>query len=204
MTEVKNIDTIEGLNDYISMLNNKKLTQEQRQQLQKQIRETKNNIVAGNTQTGNGTVALDKSGKMNKTIDATFKRKKEMDRGASFTVADNARIKVSDSCNVDLKNPELKAKLANLKPGERITVGRSKGDGLSTQDPYRFDIPDAPTTVSREHLILEKIDGAGELRVFAQIILPLSKPVLATIGLLQLLDRWNNWNTASSNSSFIM
>lgn len=159
MTEVKNIDTIEGLNDYISMLNNKKLTQEQRQQLQKQIRETKNNIVAGNTQTGNGTVALDKSGKMNKTIDATFKRKKEMDRGASFTVADNARIKVSDSCNVDLKNPELKAKLANLKPGERITVGRSKGDGLSTQDPYRFDIPDAPTTVSREHLILEKIDG---------------------------------------------
>ena len=160
MTEVKNVDTIEGLNDYISMLNNKKLTQEQREQLQKQIRETKNNIVAGNTQTGNGTVALDKSDKINnKTIDATFKRKKEMDRGASFTVADNARIKVSDSCNVDLKNPELKAKLANLKPGERITVGRSKGDGLSTQDPYRFDIPDAPTTVSREHLILEKIDG---------------------------------------------
>ena len=87
MTEVKNVDTIEGLNDYISMLNNKKLTQEQREQLQKQIRETKNNIVAGNTQTGNGTVALDKSDKINnKTIDATFKRKKEMDRGVGDVI----------------------------------------------------------------------------------------------------------------------
>lgn len=41
-----------------------------------------------------------------------------------------------------------------------------------------------------------KIDGAGEFRVFVQIILPLSKPVLATIGLFMLLDRWNDWFTA--------
>lgn len=41
-----------------------------------------------------------------------------------------------------------------------------------------------------------KIDGARELRIFFQIILPLSKPVLATIALFNVIDRWNNWYTA--------
>ncbi|MBO9605779.1 MAG: carbohydrate ABC transporter permease [Paenibacillaceae bacterium] len=41
-----------------------------------------------------------------------------------------------------------------------------------------------------------KIDGASELRVYWQIILPLAKPALATIGLLVLLDRWNDWFTS--------
>ncbi|NOU66080.1 ABC transporter permease subunit [Paenibacillus sp. LMG 31461] len=38
-----------------------------------------------------------------------------------------------------------------------------------------------------------KIDGAGEFQIFVRMILPLSKPVLATIGLLQLLSNWNSW-----------
>ena len=37
------------------------------------------------------------------------------------------------------------------------------------------------------------IDGAGELTVFARIILPLSKPVLATIGMMTVLAFWNDW-----------
>lgn len=41
-----------------------------------------------------------------------------------------------------------------------------------------------------------KIDGASELRTFFGIVLPLSKPVIATISLLNLLSRWNDWNTA--------
>lgn len=41
-----------------------------------------------------------------------------------------------------------------------------------------------------------KIDGASELRIFFQIVLPLSKPVLATILLMTLLGKWNDWNTA--------
>lgn len=41
-----------------------------------------------------------------------------------------------------------------------------------------------------------KIDGAGELRIYLSIILPISKPVLATIGLLQLLAYWNSWMQA--------
>lgn len=41
-----------------------------------------------------------------------------------------------------------------------------------------------------------KIDGASEMQTFFKIILPLSKPVIATIALLTLLSRWNDWNTA--------
>ncbi|RAV00217.1 carbohydrate ABC transporter permease [Paenibacillus sp. YN15] len=37
------------------------------------------------------------------------------------------------------------------------------------------------------------IDGAGELRIYWRIILPLSTPVLATVGLFQLLAYWNSW-----------
>ena len=41
-----------------------------------------------------------------------------------------------------------------------------------------------------------KIDGAGELKIMTHIALPLSKPILATIALLTLLGKWNDWNTA--------
>jgi len=41
-----------------------------------------------------------------------------------------------------------------------------------------------------------KIDGANEFTIFSRIVLPLSKPVLATVSLLLLLDRWNNWYTS--------
>ncbi|MBT3276038.1 MAG: carbohydrate ABC transporter permease [Spirochaetales bacterium] len=38
-----------------------------------------------------------------------------------------------------------------------------------------------------------KIDGASEFRCFFQILLPLSKPALATIGLFMCLNYWNDW-----------
>lgn len=38
-----------------------------------------------------------------------------------------------------------------------------------------------------------KIDGAGELRTFGKIVLPLSKPIIATIGLMNGINYWNNW-----------
>ena len=41
-----------------------------------------------------------------------------------------------------------------------------------------------------------KIDGMSELMIFFKIVIPLSKPVIATISLLTLLARWNDWNTA--------
>lgn len=41
-----------------------------------------------------------------------------------------------------------------------------------------------------------KIDGAGDLRIFLQMVLPLSKPALASIGVFTALAYWNDWWTA--------
>lgn len=38
-----------------------------------------------------------------------------------------------------------------------------------------------------------KIDGAGDFCIFYRLILPLSKPLLATIGLFTALSYWNDW-----------
>ena len=38
-----------------------------------------------------------------------------------------------------------------------------------------------------------KIDGAGDFTVFTKLIIPLSKPVIATIGLFTALNLWNDW-----------
>ena len=38
-----------------------------------------------------------------------------------------------------------------------------------------------------------RIDGAGDLRIFWQIIFPLCKPVLATVALFVAVGSWNSW-----------
>jgi multiple sugar transport system permease protein len=38
-----------------------------------------------------------------------------------------------------------------------------------------------------------RLDGAGELRIFTQLVLPLSKPALATCALFQFLGIWNDF-----------
>lgn len=38
-----------------------------------------------------------------------------------------------------------------------------------------------------------KIDGAGEFRIYAQIVLPISKPALATIGLFTAISYFGSW-----------
>ncbi len=41
-----------------------------------------------------------------------------------------------------------------------------------------------------------KLDGAGEYKILWNIVLPLSKPVMATVFLYYLVDRWNEWYNA--------
>lgn len=55
---------------------------------------------------------------------------------------------------------------------------------------FRSTIPDS---------IIEsaKIDGASQLKIFAGIVLPISKPVLATIGLFLSFGYWNDWFLSS-------
>jgi len=38
-----------------------------------------------------------------------------------------------------------------------------------------------------------KIDGAGELRIFFQIIVPLSMPIIMTLALWEVVRHWNSW-----------
>jgi len=38
-----------------------------------------------------------------------------------------------------------------------------------------------------------KIDGAGYIRTFCSIIFPLSKPIVATIGIYAAVGQWNTW-----------
>ena len=38
-----------------------------------------------------------------------------------------------------------------------------------------------------------RIDGATDMRIYTGIMLPLSKPVLTTVGLFAALGYWNNW-----------
>lgn len=45
----------------------------------------------------------------------------------------------------------------------------------------------------RDLLDAGRVDGAGELRIFAQIFLPLAGPALATLGILTFLGSWNNF-----------
>ena len=52
------------------------------------------------------------------------------------------------------------------------------------------------TTLPESLIESAKIDGASELQVLYKIILPLSKPILATILLFYAVDRWNEWFNA--------
>ena len=45
----------------------------------------------------------------------------------------------------------------------------------------------------RELLDAGRVDGAGELRIFGRIFLPLCGPALATLGILTFLGSWNNF-----------
>ncbi len=47
--------------------------------------------------------------------------------------------------------------------------------------------------ISGEILEAARIDGASEFRVFWKILLPLSVPILATIGIMTAIGYWNDW-----------
>lgn len=52
------------------------------------------------------------------------------------------------------------------------------------------------STVPEEILESARIDGAGEFRTFLSIVLPISKPGLATIALFLTIGYWNDWFNA--------
>ncbi len=57
---------------------------------------------------------------------------------------------------------------------------------LMVRNYYNANIPYAIIEAAR-------IDGANDVRIYTSIMLPLSKPVMTTIGLFAALGYWNNW-----------
>jgi multiple sugar transport system permease protein len=49
------------------------------------------------------------------------------------------------------------------------------------------------TTMSHDLLDAARIDGAGELRVFTRIAMPLATPVIALVGFFNFVGNWNNY-----------
>ena len=49
------------------------------------------------------------------------------------------------------------------------------------------------TTIPDSLIEAGRIDGAGHFRIFAQIVIPLFKAGIATIGLFNVVTRWNDW-----------
>lgn len=52
------------------------------------------------------------------------------------------------------------------------------------------------TTIPEALVEAATIDGAGEFRILTRVVLPLSLPVLTTVGLLQAMAYWNDWFNA--------
>ncbi|ACT03925.1 MULTISPECIES: carbohydrate ABC transporter permease [unclassified Paenibacillus] len=48
-------------------------------------------------------------------------------------------------------------------------------------------------TLSESLIESAKVDGAGDFRIFLQVILPLCQPVLATVALFVAVGQWNSW-----------
>jgi len=58
--------------------------------------------------------------------------------------------------------------------------------GVFLMRQFMSDIPDSLIEAAR-------IDGAGELRIFARIVMPLCGPAVATLAILTFLFSWNNF-----------
>jgi len=52
-----------------------------------------------------------------------------------------------------------------------------------------FFVSSIPSEISEA----ARVDGSSELRLFAEIILPMAMPIIATVGLMIGLSYWNNW-----------
>lgn len=52
------------------------------------------------------------------------------------------------------------------------------------------------TTIHPALIESARIDGAGEIKIFVRIVLPLSLPVLATMALFSTIHYWNDWFNA--------
>ena len=67
-----------------------------------------------------------------------------------------------------------------------VIPGMASIFGIFLVRQYALSIPDALLDAAR-------IDGAGELRIYRSIVLPLCRPVLLTLGVLTFMGTWNDF-----------
>ena len=49
------------------------------------------------------------------------------------------------------------------------------------------------TSIPKAIIEAAKVDGAGEYRILVQVIVPMSKPIIATVLMLTAINYWNDW-----------
>lgn len=49
------------------------------------------------------------------------------------------------------------------------------------------------SSIPNEVLEAARIDGASEVRCLTSVVVPMSKPIIATVALMTLITYWNNW-----------
>lgn len=49
------------------------------------------------------------------------------------------------------------------------------------------------SNISDEIMEAARLDGASEMQILFHVVLPLSRPIIATIALLSMIAYWNNW-----------
>ena len=67
-----------------------------------------------------------------------------------------------------------------------ILPGAAAAFGIFLARQFFIGIPD-------ELIEAARIDGAGQLRIFLQVVLPLCKPLIAVLTLLTLMGSWNDF-----------
>jgi multiple sugar transport system permease protein len=67
-----------------------------------------------------------------------------------------------------------------------IVPGLASIFGIFLVRQYALSLPDSLLDAAR-------VDGAGELRVFASIVLPACRPILTTLGLFTFMGTWNDF-----------
>jgi ABC-type glycerol-3-phosphate transport system permease component len=71
-------------------------------------------------------------------------------------------------------------------PWPLIVPGAASAFGIFFMRQYMLSIPN-------ELLDAARVDGAGELRIFARIVLPLTAPALVALGIIFFIASWNNF-----------
>jgi multiple sugar transport system permease protein len=67
-----------------------------------------------------------------------------------------------------------------------IIPGMASVFGIFLIRQYALSIPDSLLDAAR-------VDGAGELRIYWSLVLPLCKPILVTLGIFTFLGAWNDF-----------